>query len=81
IGLPGEDGYSLLRRVRQWEQKNNWEPLPAVALTAYSSANDRLQALVVGYQMHLAKPVEPEELLLVIKSVLERARFGEKKVD
>ncbi|HEX4945891.1 MAG TPA: PAS domain-containing protein [Blastocatellia bacterium] len=72
IGLPEEDGYSLLTRLRQWECAQEWEMLPALALTAHNSFQDRLQALTVGFQMHIAKPVNPEELLLVLRSVLER---------
>jgi CheY-like chemotaxis protein len=69
IGLPEEDGYSLMRRVREWERGHNGK-LRAIALTAYGRAQDRVQALMAGFQMHVPKPVEPEELVAVIKSLV-----------
>jgi CheY-like chemotaxis protein len=69
IGLPEEDGYSLMRRIREWERENNGR-LHAIALTAYGRAQDRVQALMAGFQMHVPKPVEPEELVAVIKSLV-----------
>jgi PAS domain S-box-containing protein len=72
LGLPEEDGFSLLRRLRQWEREHALKPLPALALTSHGSAKDRFQALVAGFQMHVAKPVEPEELLMVAASLTGR---------
>jgi signal transduction histidine kinase len=73
IGMPGEDGYSLIKRVRQLTPG---APLPAAALTAYASASDRAQALLVGYQAHITKPFEPMELIAIVaglaKGVLEK---------
>jgi PAS domain S-box-containing protein len=69
IGLPEEDGYSLMRRVREWERERD-SRLSAIALTAYGRAQDRVQALMAGFQMHVPKPVEPEELVAVIKSLV-----------
>ncbi|MGH9851506.1 MAG: ATP-binding protein, partial [Blastocatellia bacterium] len=69
IGLPEEDGYSLMRRIREWEREHNGR-LHAIALTAYGRAQDRVQALMAGFQMHVPKPVEPEELVAVIKSLV-----------
>jgi signal transduction histidine kinase/DNA-binding response OmpR family regulator len=69
IGMPIEDGYSLIQRVREWEIENNRQ-LPAIALTAYVSEQDRIQALKSGFQIHLAKPVEPNLLLLSVAKVL-----------
>jgi PAS domain S-box-containing protein len=77
IGMPGEDGYSLLRRLRVWERERNLKPLLAIALTAHNSSGDRLQALLAGFQMHVAKPVEPEELITVIKSLVDRASLSD----
>jgi CheY-like chemotaxis protein len=74
IGMPEEDGYSLLRRFRQWEREHHQGPLPAVALTAHGGATDRLQALLAGFQIHVAKPIEPDELIVVTKSLIERKR-------
>lgn len=69
IGMPNEDGYSLIRRVRNIDS-NYARQIPAVALTAYATDEDRLQALSAGYQMHLAKPIEPETFVTSIASVL-----------
>jgi signal transduction histidine kinase len=67
IGMPDEDGYSLIRKVRQLE--SSAAPLPAAALTAYASAGDRAQALLAGYQAHLAKPIEPSELTALVATL------------
>ena len=64
IGLPGEDGYTLLRRVRTLE--DGGARLPAVALTAYAQAEDRIRALTAGFQAHVTKPVEPRAFLEVL---------------
>jgi PAS domain S-box-containing protein len=71
IGLPGEDGYSLIKKVRRSEAGTG-RRMPAVALTAFARTEDRLQALSAGYNMHVPKPVEPAELLLVIASLTGR---------
>lgn len=68
IGLPGEDGYSLLRRVRERRPERGGR-IPAIALTAYAKTEDRIRALHAGFQTHIAKPVEPDELAAVIASV------------
>jgi CheY-like chemotaxis protein len=62
IGIPGADGYSLMRRVRDLapEQGGN---IPAAALTAYSRAEDARRALEAGFQRHVSKPVEPDVLV------------------
>jgi PAS domain S-box-containing protein len=67
IGLPDIDGYELLRQIRQ-DSARAGERIPAIALTAYARPEDRRHALLVGYQAHLAKPVEPAELLAIIAS-------------
>jgi len=67
IGMPGRDGYDLIRTVRSLGISA--KVLPAVALTAFARAEDRQQALLAGYQMHLAKPVEPTELTAAIASL------------
>jgi PAS domain S-box-containing protein len=68
IGMPEVDGYELIRRIRRSGQKK----LPAVALTALTRIEDRVKALAAGYQMHVAKPVEPVELLAVVSSLAGR---------
>ncbi len=71
IGMPEEDGYSLLKRIRATE--NGDSPVPAVALTALARPEDRRRALLTGYQMHLAKPVEPAELRMAVASLVGKA--------
>jgi CheY-like chemotaxis protein len=66
IGMPDEDGYSLIRRVRQM---NGERKLPAIALTAYARKQDAEAALGAGYDCHLPKPVAPADLIRAIKSV------------
>jgi PAS domain S-box-containing protein len=80
LGLPDEDGYSLLRRLREWERERGIF-IPAVALTAYGRFEDRMRALKAGFQMHVSKPVEPDELAVVIASVAGRAEKGVKRPD
>jgi CheY-like chemotaxis protein len=77
IGMPGEDGYSLMRRVREWERERDFYT-PSVALTAYGRTEDRMRALKAGFQTHIAKPVDPAELVLVIMSLIRRLNMGEK---
>ena len=72
LGMPDEDGYSLLRRVREWEHERSGVHIPAVALTAYGRSEDRKRAVTAGFQMHIAKPVEPDELAVVIASIVNR---------
>jgi CheY-like chemotaxis protein/nitrogen-specific signal transduction histidine kinase len=67
IGMPVEDGYSLIRRVRS--MADGVAHIPAIALTAYARVEDRVKAIHAGYQLHLSKPVEPIELASMIESV------------
>ena len=68
IGLPDEDGYSLVRQIRQREAEHGGL-LPAIALTGYARADDRARALAAGFQAHIAKPLEPAELIAAIADV------------
>jgi PAS domain S-box-containing protein len=68
IGMSGESGYDLIKKVRALDPERGGR-VPAVALTAYAAAADRRQALLAGFQTHLAKPVEADELLAVIASL------------
>jgi CheY-like chemotaxis protein len=62
IGLPGEDGHAVLKRVREWaEARGEW--IPAIALTAYAGAEDARRAYRAGFQVHMAKPLEAEALV------------------
>ena len=72
IGMPGEDGYELIRRVRALSQPD-LALLPAMALTAYARAEERAQAFSAGFQSHMTKPVEPSELIATIARMLEEA--------
>jgi ATP-binding cassette, subfamily B, bacterial len=73
IGLPDDSGYSVLRRVRAFEAERRIslaKRMPAIALTGFARAEDRMQALVAGFQVHLAKPALPEELLVQVGRLL-----------
>jgi signal transduction histidine kinase len=76
IGMPDEDGYRLIQRVRELPPSAGGRT-PAIALTAFARAEDRTRALRVGFQTHVVKPVEPAELLAVVASLMER--FSEAK--
>jgi CheY-like chemotaxis protein len=71
IQMPDTDGYALMRSVRKMDPDRGGN-IPAIALTAYTRAEDRIRALVAGFQIHIAKPFEPVELLTVVESVLNR---------
>jgi PAS domain S-box-containing protein len=72
IGMPDVDGYELLRMIRARETRDATR-LPAVALTAFARAEDRIRALRAGFVAHVAKPVEPSELLATIAAFCGRA--------
>jgi signal transduction histidine kinase/ActR/RegA family two-component response regulator len=76
IGLPDEDGYALIRQIRQHEAEHGGF-LPAVALTGYARAEDRARILAAGFQAHVPKPVEPVELAAVIATMTDRLRASE----
>ena len=69
VGMPDQDGYDLIRRVRARVAAKS---LPAVALTAFARSEDRRRALLAGFQTHISKPVEPAELVAVVASLVER---------
>jgi PAS domain S-box-containing protein len=73
IGLPGEDGYWLIRQVRALGANAGGET-PAIALTAYASEQDRARALAAGFHEHFAKPVEPEALLAAVAEIARHFR-------
>lgn len=76
IGMPGEDGYGLIRKVRALPAGCGGK-IPAIALTAYARTEDRLRALRAGYQMHISKPVELAELVAVMASLIGRSDKAE----
>ncbi|MBD1844304.1 PAS domain S-box protein [Cyanobacteria bacterium FACHB-63] len=69
IGMPEMDGYMLMQQVRRLEQGRT---VPAIALTAYAGEFDRQQALKAGFQQHLAKPVEPAEIVTTVARLCEQ---------
>ncbi|MCA1632756.1 MAG: PAS domain S-box protein [Acidobacteria bacterium] len=75
IGMPVEDGYALIRKVRALPAARGGK-IPAIALTAYARTEDRLRALRAGFQMHISKPVELAELVTVMASLIQRERSG-----
>ncbi|MGE5652036.1 MAG: PAS domain-containing protein [Bacillota bacterium] len=77
IAMPGEDGYAVLRKLRAWKPDGKSAPLqrmPALALTAFAQREDRIRALTAGFQMHVTKPVAPEELIVVIDTMVARTQ-------
>ncbi len=74
IGMPDEDGYELIKKVRALPADGGGR-VPAIALTAYARTEDRLRALRAGYQMHVTKPVELSELVAVIASLIQRSQI------
>jgi PAS domain S-box-containing protein len=72
IGMPGEDGYTTIRKVRQLGAQNGGN-IPAIALTAFARSEDRRRAILSGFQMHIAKPVEPSELVAMVANLANRA--------
>lgn len=71
IGMPGEDGYSLMRHLRQLPPEQGGQ-IPAIALTAYARAEDRIQALEAGFQQHIPKPVNPNKLAAVVSELARK---------
>jgi ATP-binding cassette subfamily B protein len=73
VGLPGMDGYTLLRSVRRLEAERGTplsERVPAIALTGFAEVSDRARAVLAGFQAHLAKPVDPAELVESVERLL-----------
>jgi signal transduction histidine kinase/ActR/RegA family two-component response regulator len=72
VGMPLEDGYALIKRVRA-RRPEHGGLVPAVALTAYAAPSDRLAALAAGYQAHVAKPYEPPEIAALVERLARGA--------
>jgi CheY-like chemotaxis protein len=72
IGMPQVDGFELLQRIRALGPARGGD-VPAIALTAFARAEDRTQALHAGFVVHVAKPVDPSELIATVASVAGRA--------
>jgi len=73
IGMPGEDGYSLLRALRRGEQRRHERRIPALAVTAFARLEDRQRALAASFDDHLPKPVDPHRLLAAVASLASTA--------
>ncbi|MGE0131028.1 MAG: PAS domain S-box protein [Blastocatellales bacterium] len=74
IAMPDQDGYDLIREVRSRGPERGGK-IPAVAVTAYARAEDRVRALASGFQMHVSKPVAPDELIAVVASLTGHIHF------
>src|SRR5438045_1320524 len=72
IGMPGEDGYEFIAKLRA--QHGALADMPAVALTAYASREDRVRLLSAGFQAHVVKPIDPMELTTVVANLARTAR-------
>ena len=71
IGMPGMDGYELIRHIRS-KPSANGGTVPALAVTAFARSDDRRKAMVAGYDMHVSKPIDPAELLAIISRMATR---------
>ncbi|WP_439566130.1 hybrid sensor histidine kinase/response regulator [Gloeocapsopsis crepidinum] len=77
IGLPQVDGYALIRQIRAMSLEGG--QIPAIALTAYASTQDRQRALAAGFQKHLPKPIEPYDLVAVVAQIVTSMRSRQAK--
>ncbi|WP_158265937.1 CHASE domain-containing protein [Chroococcidiopsis sp. CCALA 051] len=75
IGMPEEDGYALIHRLRQLPPEQGGQ-IPAIALTAYARTEDRDRALAAGFQQHIAKPVNPDKLAAVVSELARKVTSG-----
>ena len=73
VGMPEMDGYDFIRRLRS-SAEPSVRDVPAAALTAFARAEDRTRALQSGFEMHLAKPIDPGELVASVATLVRRAR-------
>jgi len=72
IGMPIEDGYALIKKLRAYDVKIRGRRIPAVALTAYAGADDRVRIFAAGFQRHVAKPANPDELVGIVAGLAGR---------
>ncbi len=73
IGMPGMDGYQFIQEVRELESSQGGA-IPAIALTAFARSEDRTRAMLAGYNMHVAKPIESQELLATVANLAGRRK-------
>jgi CheY-like chemotaxis protein len=74
IAMPGEDGYSLIRAIREREVSSK-SHLPAAALTSFARDDDRLRALQAGFETHLAKPIDAHSLIAAVAALAQGVRM------
>jgi CheY-like chemotaxis protein len=74
LRMPDEDGYDLIRTLRAGEQERGLRRLAAIAVTAYAASGDRDRAIAAGFDAHVAKPVDTDELLRTITRVVKKER-------
>lgn len=80
LGMPGRDGYSLIKEIRAREKATGAsQHLPVVALTAYGRVEDKVEIFSSGFDSHVVKPVDPAELAAVIKRLVECRRSNDDK--
>jgi PAS domain S-box-containing protein len=79
IAMPDRDGYDLIREIRSLEPERGGK-IPAVAVTAYARAEDRARVLAAGFQMHIAKPIAPDELIAVVASLTGHIQYGSTRI-
>jgi PAS domain S-box-containing protein len=72
IGMPVKDGYQFIREVRNLDEAKGGRT-PAIALTAFARSEDRMRAMLAGYQVHVAKPIEPQELAVTVHTLSRRS--------
>jgi CheY-like chemotaxis protein len=75
LGLPRMDGFELIRQIRR-HANPQVRDIPAAALTAYARSEDRTLALQAGFQLHLAKPIDPSELMAAVAALTRRSSDG-----
>ena len=71
VGMPREDGYTLISKVRQLDPERGGQ-VPAAALTAFARPEDRAKVLAAGFHMHLTKPVDPSKLVVALATLAGR---------
>ena len=76
IGMPGEDGYTFINKVRSRERERGIARVPAIALTAHVRAEDQERAILSGFEAHIGKPANPSELVRVIADLLSNKPPG-----
>jgi CheY-like chemotaxis protein/two-component sensor histidine kinase len=80
LAMPGNDGIGLIRELREWERAQGHKALPAIALSAFGRAQDRIHALEAGFQTHVAKPTESAELVVAVRSLIQNGSRPDKNI-